>query len=156
MQDKGPLSDGFAGLSGTYYISFITPLPFNITPSVPPPPPDRDTTQELLNQLNAVQISLAQDVLSMQYQSFEAEQPVLIQRNELLKTIPEFWCRTLRSHVMLVPYFDDIDTVNAMNYCTTIFAAPLKPPKRGFTITFVSYQAYFDPLLLFVLSGLFT
>ena len=96
-----------------------------------------DQQQEVLNKLNSYQFFLSQDILSQQHESFKQEQGFIIQRNELLKNIPEFWCRTLRSHVMLIPYFDDSDTINAMNYCTTVFAIPLTPPKRGFTLTFV-------------------
>ena len=84
-----------------------------------------------------MRLQLDKDILALQFSSFKQNKDTLLKRNELLTKIPEFWCRTLRSHPMLSPYFDDIDTVNAMNYCTNVFASPLAPPQRGFTVAFV-------------------
>lgn len=76
-------------------------------------------------------------ILKLQYDTLQSVKPLYKYRNNILKTIPEFWCKTLRSHIMLEPYLNDVDTIYAMNYCTNIFSEPLPLPLKGFRLTFV-------------------
>lgn len=79
------------------------------------------------------------------YNYFEKKkEEVFKERNRILKKIPGFWCKALRSCDELSPFFSDVDTVRAMESCYSLFFESLEGSRRGLKIKMVLFFICFS------------
>jgi template-activating factor I len=87
---------------------------------------------DVLEELADVDAKIEMEVLEVHKRFWDEKKALFTKRNEILKTIPNFWATALSNHPTLGQLLTYMDS-DILKYCTSI-ESDESDPKRGFTL----------------------
>ncbi|KAL5582317.1 hypothetical protein UlMin_014759 [Ulmus minor] len=100
--------------------------------------------QEVQDDLEKVNEEASDEVLEIEQKYNEIRRPVYLRRNEVVKTIPDFWLTAFLSHPSLVDILSDEDQ-KILKYLDSLDVEESKDVKSGYSITFnFNENPYFE------------
>ncbi|XP_072980613.1 NAP1-related protein 2-like [Typha angustifolia] len=104
--------------------------------------------QEIQDELEKVNEEASDKVLEVEQKYNEVRRPVYHKRNEIIKSIPDFWLTAFLSHPALGDLLTEEDQ-KILKYLTSLDVEDCKDVKSGYTITFnFSPNPYFEDIKL--------
>ncbi|KAK7292215.1 hypothetical protein RIF29_07991 [Crotalaria pallida] len=91
--------------------------------------------QEIRDQLDKINEEASDEVLEIEKKYNEIRKPVYDKRNEIIKSIPDFWLTAFLNHPALGELLNDEDQ-KIFKYLDSLEVEDHKDVKSGFTITF--------------------
>ncbi|KAJ7974418.1 NAP1-related protein 2-like [Quillaja saponaria] len=100
--------------------------------------------QEVQDELEKVNEEASDKVLEVDQKYNEIRRPVYVKRNEIIKSIPDFWLTAFLSHPALSDLFTDEDQ-KIFKYLDSLDVEDFKDVKLGYSITFIfNENPYFE------------
>ncbi|KAB1223291.1 NAP1-related protein 2 [Morella rubra] len=100
--------------------------------------------QEVQDELEKVNEEASDKVLEVEQKYNETRRPVYIKRNEIIKTIPDFWLTAFLSHPALCDLLSEEDQ-KIFKYLDYLDVEDFKDVKSGYSITFnMNENPYFE------------
>ncbi|CAL5370646.1 unnamed protein product [Camellia sinensis] len=91
--------------------------------------------QEVQDQLEKVNEEASEKVLAVEQKYNETRRPVYVKRNEIIKSIPDFWLTAFLSHPALGDLLSEEDS-KIFKYLDSLDVEDFKDLKLGYSITF--------------------
>ncbi|CAA3030220.1 NAP1-related 2-like [Olea europaea subsp. europaea] len=100
--------------------------------------------QEIQDELEKINEEASEKVLEVEQKYNEIRKPVYDKRNDIIKSIPDFWLTAFLSHPALSELFTDEDQ-KIFKYLSSLEVEDFKDMKSGYSITFhFSPNPYFE------------
>ncbi|KAK1435806.1 hypothetical protein QVD17_01575 [Tagetes erecta] len=100
--------------------------------------------QEVQDELEKINEEASDKVLEIEQKYNEVRKPVYDKRNEVIKSIPDFWLTAFLSHPALADLLNEEDQ-KIFKHLTSLEVEDMKDVKSGYSITFnFSSNPYFD------------
>ncbi|XP_028080528.1 NAP1-related protein 2-like isoform X2 [Camellia sinensis] len=93
--------------------------------------------QEVQDQLEKVNEEASEKVLAVEQKYNEIRRPVYVKRNEIIKSIPDFWLTAFLSHPALGDLLSEEDS-KIFKYLDSLDVEDFKDLKLGYSITFIT------------------
>ncbi|GAB2289638.1 NAP1- protein 2 [Dionaea muscipula] len=91
--------------------------------------------QEIQDELDKINEKASDEVLAVEQKYNEIRKPAYEKRNDIIKSIPEFWLTAFLSHPALMEFLTDEDQ-KIFKYLSSLEVEDSKDVKSGYSITF--------------------